>query len=266
MSLRFLLASVLFAAAVAPAAAAPRPADCKLVVKGKTYINGICEFDAGDSKDGSFTITGKDYFAYLTVTGKNKAEATWNADPASTHAQAPLGALTRKGPCWVSGSAELCARNLDPARLAAALANRPDGMTIYPDTPGASQSCVAARDGRWEAGVALVLHNCNLPADKVFVRAAGNILIDKHPGLCVDALQPPGAASTKLVLAACDRVSTTWQSDADSANANVVRSASGLCWNIPALADQNATFPFEAFAQACSPDAAKDQKFFFAKD
>ena len=80
------------------ATAAQRPAMCKLVVKGKAYINGQCQFEA--DRDGSFRIFGKDYFAYVNVEGKT-AEASWNADPKSTHAQAPLGTLTRKGACWV---------------------------------------------------------------------------------------------------------------------------------------------------------------------
>lgn len=261
--LRSLLTSVVFVAVAASAPAAARPADCKLVVNGKTYITGVCEFTA--QSGGSFSISGNDYFAIVTVSG-NTADANWNADPKSTHAQAPLGALTRKAGCWVSRTVEICARNLPPAKLAAATANRPDGVMIYPDTPGASSSCVGARDGRWEAGVALVLRNCRLPGDKVYVRAGGAILIDKRPGLCIDAQQAPGARAARLVLAACDRASTQWQSDADSLNAQPVRSANGLCWNIPALADQNAKFPFEAFAVPCSPDTAKNQKFFFAKD
>lgn len=82
---------------------ASRPASCTLVVKGKTYINGPCEFDA--DKDGSFRISAKDYFAYVNVTGKT-AEASWNADPKATHAHAPLGVLTRKGACWENADAE----------------------------------------------------------------------------------------------------------------------------------------------------------------
>ena len=69
------------------AIAAQRPALCKLVVKGKTYINGRCNFE--DFRDGSFAIgvlgddrqilIGGFYFAYVDVHG-NTAEAKWNED------------------------------------------------------------------------------------------------------------------------------------------------------------------------------------------
>ena len=52
---------------------------CNLVVDGKTYIIGLCDFEVIDP-DGSFTITGKVHFAYFTVKG-NAADATWNRDP-----------------------------------------------------------------------------------------------------------------------------------------------------------------------------------------
>src|SRR6476659_5116862 len=64
------------------AVAEQRPALCKLVVNGKTYINGRCNFE--DFGDGSFAIgvlgddqpipAGGFYFAYVDVHG-NTAEA-----------------------------------------------------------------------------------------------------------------------------------------------------------------------------------------------
>ncbi len=92
----FVMAALAVSCSLLPgaASAAQRPVACKLVVKGKTYLDGVCQFEA--DKDGSFRIFGKDYFAYVNVFGKT-AEASWNADPQSTHAQAPLGKLTRKG-------------------------------------------------------------------------------------------------------------------------------------------------------------------------
>jgi hypothetical protein len=252
---RVLLACLFLASLAFPAAA--RPVDCKLVVNGKAYINGVCEFEA--SQGGSFTITGDKYFAYVNVSG-NKAEASWNADPASTHAQAPLGTLERKGGCWVSRTVEICARNLDPKKLAAATADRPNGVMIYPDFPGASQSCLSALGGRWEVGAAVVLGNCKVPADKRFVRSGDTIAIDKRAGLCVDA-----APNGKLVLGPCQSAAK-WDTGATSSEAQAVRSRSGTCWAIPALADDKAKFPFEAVVVPCSPDASKNLKFFFAKD
>jgi hypothetical protein len=92
------------------AIAEQRQALCKFVVNGKTYINGRCDFEVIDP-DGSFTITGKVHFAYVMVKG-NTADATWNRDPKSFHADSPLGTLTRRGACWENATAQICARNL----------------------------------------------------------------------------------------------------------------------------------------------------------
>jgi hypothetical protein len=99
------------------AVAAQRPAMCKLVVKGKTYINGRCNFESFG--EGSFAIgvlrddqripAGGFYFAYVDVHG-NTAEAKWNEDKRDMHANAPLGTLTRKGACWENAIAQICAR------------------------------------------------------------------------------------------------------------------------------------------------------------
>lgn len=84
-----------------------RPVECLLTVKGKTYLSGTCKYDA--DPDGSFRLYGKKYFTYLTVFENGTAEASWNADPKSTHAHAPLGELKRDGACWVSTTVKLCA-------------------------------------------------------------------------------------------------------------------------------------------------------------
>ncbi len=233
-------------------AAQRRPADCTLAVKGKTYISGPCDFSA--EKGGSFQISNGEYFAYVSVVGKDSAEASWNANPKGTRADVPLGALTRKGACWVGQAVEICARSLPPATLAAVSAARPAGEMIYPDVPGASQSCVKANGGRWQAGVALVLDNCKVPGDNVFARSGGTVVIERQPGLCV-AL----SKADTLVLAACDSQQSKWLSDADSLNAKAVRSSEGMCWTIPALADSNAKFPLAITAEPCNPDARKNR-------
>lgn len=99
------------------AIAAQRPAQCKLVVKGKTYINGRCNFEDFGA-DGSFAIgvlgddqpipKGGFYFAYVDVHG-NTAQAKWNENRTDLHADAPLGTLTRKGACWENAIAQICA-------------------------------------------------------------------------------------------------------------------------------------------------------------
>ena len=68
-----LLATTVWTAS--PAFAAPRQAQCKLIVDGKAYINGPCRFDTLDA-DGSFTITGKTYFAYVTIADGEDRKST----------------------------------------------------------------------------------------------------------------------------------------------------------------------------------------------
>ena len=238
---------------------ASRPASCTLVVKGKTYINGPCEFDA--DKDGSFRISAKDYFAYVNVTGKT-AEASWNADPKATHAHAPLGVLTRKGACWENADARICARDLPATQKAAALAARPNGEYIYPDYPGASQSCVIARGGKWVEGALLVLDTC--PGDRSanrFVPAGDAIKIDKADGLCAGVA--PGAKPL-VVLQKCGGPGAAWTASASATTSAAVRSANGICWTIPKMAVDNAKFPFEIVAAPCANED-KQLKFFFEK-
>ncbi|MCB1542674.1 MAG: RICIN domain-containing protein [Rhodoblastus sp.] len=240
---------------------ASRPASCTLVVKGKTYINGPCDFDA--DKDGSFRISGKDYFAYVNVTGKT-AEASWNADPKSTHAQAPLGVLTRKGACWENADARICARDLPAAQRAAALAARPKGEYIYPEYPGASQSCIVVRGGKWVEGALLVLDTC--PGDgspNRFLRAGSEIRIDKTAGLCVGVAQ--GGAKTLVALQKCGDAGAQWSTTYKNFEAAALRSSDNACWTIPKLADEKAKFPFEIVVAPCDPKADRQLKFFFEK-
>ena len=97
--------------------AADRWAQCELVVKGKTYINGRCNVE--DMGEGSFALgVLRDdqpiprkgfYFAYVDVNG-DTAEAKWNEDRKEMHANASLGTLMRKGGCWVNDIAKICVR------------------------------------------------------------------------------------------------------------------------------------------------------------
>ena len=107
----------LFGLTSSAAIAAQRTAVCKLVVEGRTYINGRCNFESFGA-DGSFAIgvlrddqpipRGGFYFAYVDVHG-NTADAKWNEDPRDSHANAPLGTLTRHGACWENAAAQICA-------------------------------------------------------------------------------------------------------------------------------------------------------------
>ena len=252
--------------AIAPALAAQRPASCTLIVKGKTYIEGECQFEA--DPDGSFRVTGKDYFAYVNmIPGTKTAEASWNADPKATHAHAPLGVLTRKGACWENATTKICARALTGAKAAAAVAAQPKGEMIYPDYPGASQSCVIARGGKWVEGAPLVLDRCpGGPGANRFMRAGEAITIDKADGLCVGIAR--GGPKPVAALQKCGDPGTKWSSaykDKDM-EAGVVRSSDNECWSIPKLADDNAKVPFEVLVASCDPKADKQLKFNFSKD
>ena len=94
-------------------AAAPSNGKCLLEVNGETYLDGTCAIEI--SEGGDFTIGVSDtnpskYFAYVTITGKNQAEASWNGKEAASHAQEPIaGTLSRKGACWQNKNAKICA-------------------------------------------------------------------------------------------------------------------------------------------------------------
>jgi hypothetical protein len=98
--------------AASAAAAAQRQVLCKFTVAGKTYLNGRCNFEA--DPDGSFRLWDDVHTVYVNVDG-DAAEASWNKNPKSFHADSPLGTLTRKGACWQNATAQICARSL-PAR------------------------------------------------------------------------------------------------------------------------------------------------------
>ncbi len=113
MSLALALAALV--AVAGPATAADRTAACKIIVKGRTYLDGPCLFSP--TPDGSFSIgTGETaksrskHFAYVNKNGANDADAYWNEDPSDTHAQDPLGTVHRSGACWVNATAQICAR------------------------------------------------------------------------------------------------------------------------------------------------------------
>lgn len=85
-----------------------RPVDCLLIVKGRTYLDGRCEYES--DPDGSFRMFGKDYFVYLNVVEKNLGDVSWNADPKSTHAHNRIGEVRRDGACWtMNRDTRICA-------------------------------------------------------------------------------------------------------------------------------------------------------------
>jgi hypothetical protein len=91
-------------------AAQAASATCLLQVKGKTFINGPCDYVPGDLDDGSFYIGLADssYFAYLVPSGINTISGDWNEDKFASHAMTSLGEMYKDGPCWISPTAKVC--------------------------------------------------------------------------------------------------------------------------------------------------------------
>jgi hypothetical protein len=258
MRLSPLLVGLALACALSPAHAESRPAECELTVRGQTYIRGVCQFSP--QQGGSFQISGGDYFAYVNVTGNGAAEGSWNENPASTHAQAPLGALTRSGACWVGAQVRICARGLSPAAQRAAVAAQPDGYALFPET--ALQSCLGV-EGAMEPGAAVALHNCRVPADLIFLRRDdGTLGISRRPDLCL-GLAAPGRA--RLVLQSCDAAAPGWTTRATATEAAPVQSATGLCLVIPQMAVPDARFPFHVEAQPCGSAGDRAIRFVLSR-
>lgn len=84
-----------------------KPAQCKLTVNGRTYINGPCEFTP--TGGGSFEIQKGDYFAYVNLNEDGTAEGWWNEEPGANHAHTSLGRLTRNDACWTNRRVIVCA-------------------------------------------------------------------------------------------------------------------------------------------------------------
>ncbi len=85
---------------------------CLLEVQQKQYLNGPCPLVL--EADGGFTIGASEkrsleYFAIVSITGKNTAEGFWNEERGATHAHTNLGKLTRNGACWQNTQTKVCA-------------------------------------------------------------------------------------------------------------------------------------------------------------
>ena len=114
-------AALIVAGAAPRAQAAQRKADCLLIVDGKTYINGSCDYSP--DSDGSFQISryvvthggtygyqtrGHGYFASVFPNGDGSATGSWNGTEHASHAMVDLGTLRRAGACWQNERAKVC--------------------------------------------------------------------------------------------------------------------------------------------------------------
>lgn len=87
-----------------------RSADCLLEVDGRSYIDGICDFDPAPR--GSFQISTRssgrlEFVAELDVLSSGAARGAWNG--ARGDGRYTLGVLTPAGACWVNSRARVCA-------------------------------------------------------------------------------------------------------------------------------------------------------------
>jgi len=242
--------------------AASRPADCTLIVNGKSYISGICEFAPYDG--GSFSIYGDQYWATVNVEN-GKGEASWNGMPYTPQAETELGKIHQVGGCWEGPKVRICALAIDQTRRDAIVASRPKGVAISPAYEG--YLCVSVPDYRFEPGAVLAMNRCDQFVglrQRVFQLSEGKISFEGKPGLCIDARSLPGVKELKLVLADCAHVAVRWTFNKD---ANEIRSNTNLCWDIVFGAGHKKKaddWTSAMFAHPCNPDPDKNGKFEFS--
>lgn len=83
---------------------------CPLIVGGKQYIDGPCEFDPLGG--GNFKIMKEPWFAYVNLRSdqRDTADGSWNENPGSNHAESQLGVLVHRGECLSNEHAGICAK------------------------------------------------------------------------------------------------------------------------------------------------------------
>ena len=239
--------------------AATRPADCTLIVNGKSYIGGICEFQHDDS-NGSFSIYGDKYWAMVNVEN-GKGEASWNGVPYATAAQTELGDVHRVGGCWEGPKVRICALAMDQTRSDAIVASRPKGLLISPAYEG--YLCASVPGYRYEPGAALVMDRCDQFVglrQRVFHLSGGKISFEGKPELCIDARSLPGVKETRLVLDNCAHVAIQWTFNR---NRNDVRSNTNLCWDVvfPNHKKKADDWSSPMIAHPCEQDEEKNGRF-----
>ncbi|MBR0686231.1 ricin-type beta-trefoil lectin domain protein [Bradyrhizobium manausense] len=230
MFVRFAIGVVAFILLTSmPGFAATMPVDCKLIVDGKTYIDGVCEFARTDA-DGSFSIYGDKYWASIGNIENDKGLAYWNESPGATHAQSRLGDVNRSGGCWENRRVRICALAIEPVRRDKLLAQRPKGLRITPSY--ADYLCLSAPNYQFVAGAPLSIDRCDAfwgVRQRVFRLSGDKISLEGKPELCIDARVPTGTEDAALVLADCAHVAIRWAYDATT---NLIRSDNNLCWSI----------------------------------
>jgi hypothetical protein len=191
--------------------------------------------------------------------------------------------LTR---CSKPGSADLeySFRTPDPTPAAAPTAAKPAAVApvaakpgkpqmIYPDVPGASQTCLIpvdpmSRRFKVAVGSALVLSaKCSPSQGAIFLVAKDAIRVAGKPNLCVNI--SAGAHAAQPYLENCaDTEVKNWDVGGSSSASARIRSVGGLwdnqCWSVRDIQNDRARYPLDVDAVACRP--GKDPKFFISAD
>ncbi|TYL90540.1 hypothetical protein FXB40_31015 [Bradyrhizobium rifense] len=235
MFVRFAIGVVAFLLSTSvPGFAVTMPVDCKLIVDGKPYIDGVCEFVRTDT-DGSFSIYGDRYWASIDIEN-HEGIAHWNESPGATHAQSSLGNVSRSGGCWENRSVRICALTIEPTRREKLLAQRPKGLRITPSY--ADYLCLSAPNYQFVAGAPLTIDRCDAfwgVRQRVFRLSGGRISLEGKPELCIDARGATATEDAALVLTDCAHVGIRWTYDAAT---NLIRSDNNLCWSLRLSGDR----------------------------
>jgi len=229
MFVRFVIGVVaLLLSTSMPGFTATIPVDCKLIVDGKSYIDGVCEFVRNDT-DGSFSIYGDRYWAAVQIE-HDRGITYWNESPGATHAQSPLGDVSRSGGCWENRRVRICALAIEPTRRTKLLAQRPKGVAIRPSY--SDYLCLSAPAYQFVAGATLRIDQCDAfwgVRQRVFRLSGDQISIEGKPELCIDARAAAGTGDAALMLDDCAHVAIRWRYDATS---KVIRSDNDQCWTV----------------------------------
>lgn len=85
-------------------------AQCSLEVRNTKYIEGQCQIETDPTGSLIMRSIPLTYFAVLNMDSPTSStgDGYWNKETTSTHAHAALGAMTKKGACWLNETAKIC--------------------------------------------------------------------------------------------------------------------------------------------------------------
>jgi hypothetical protein len=105
---RLLALPLLAGAFLLPQAAEARPADCLVVLEGRTYIDGPCEYES--FPEGHFIVTLDRRSAKVMVDIGFRVGHALYEDTAPANPEARLiGDVHREGSCWINRVGRVCA-------------------------------------------------------------------------------------------------------------------------------------------------------------